>query len=206
MTSEKSGWLSYFQLGPRRQLLPCARPHPSLSQRPGADHPGQVFAALGEKLAGLCFIVGDFGCFRGQGEYSVGTWGLASSTVVDCFAGDRAVGVLKAGQDVLVHEELILLENGFGVSPAANIARMCSTAMRILRMIGFPPKTSSRTVIRLKSSLSASIDHSLCFCGARLHLSACDFPAMGRQGEAIFGFSNYRSAQLPAAMSSLQRL
>ena len=33
------------------------------------------------------------------------------------------------------------------VSPAASIPRMCSTAIRISRMMGLPPNTSARTVI-----------------------------------------------------------
>ena len=36
--------------------------------------------------------------------------------------------------------------------PAANMARTCSTAIRMSRMIGLPPKMSARTVIRLSSS------------------------------------------------------
>ena len=60
------------------------------------------------------------------------------------------------------------------VSPAANIAKTCSTAMRMSRMIGLPPNTSERTVIRRKSSLS--------------------------------GVKAYTSAQLRAAIRSLQRL
>ena len=42
------------------------------------------------------------------------------------------------------------------VSPAASIPRTCSTAMRMSRMIGFPPKTSVRTVMRLRSSGSVT--------------------------------------------------
>ena len=75
--------------------------------------------------------------------------------VVHVLTGDRAVCVQQARSDVLRLEQGVLTQIVSSESPAASMAKTCSTAMRILRMIGFPPKTSARTVMR--SSRSAGL-------------------------------------------------
>ena len=66
-------------------------------------------------------------------------------------SGHRAVGVDQADLDVLAFQEGVFVGDS-RVCPAASIPIMCPTAIRRLRTMGLPPRTSGRTVIRLSRS------------------------------------------------------
>ena len=67
----------------------------------------------------------------------------------------RAVCERQARPDVVPVRIRVPVENGPDAVPAADSPGTCSTAIRVSRMIGFPPpKTSGRIVMRDKSSVS----------------------------------------------------
>ena len=65
------------------------------------------------------------------------------------------MGERQARPDVVPVRIRVLVESGLGAIPAAEIPGTDSAAIRMSRMIGFPPpKTSGRIVMRDKSSVS----------------------------------------------------
>ncbi len=70
-------------------------------------------------------------------------------TLMHLLSRNRAVGKDQARPNVC--------KIAPSVSPAASMPRMCSTAMRMSRTIGLPPKTSGRVVMRWSSSSSVVI-------------------------------------------------
>ena len=91
------------------------------------------------------------------------------------------------------------------VSPAASIPSTCSTAIRMSRMIGFPPKTSARTVMRSSSSVLPLTGRSIGGRHAASLSTAANSSGRDQRANVDNGSTNRKSSSVQTSAVSSNR-